>query len=540
MKRKLLIVVGVALVAATVSTVVFYQLISDSLLADGASHKTEEYPVVTAARDLPRGTRLAAEDLKVTSLGGEKPSGAFAQPTELTGRLVDRDLRQGEPIFDSGLIAPGQSGGAGAIPPGMRAVSIHLAEYAGVAKMLENGDRVDVLAADSERRPGNLGARVHTVLQGVAVLDTGKDEDPRRAAPPVVTLLVEAKDAELLSLADQAGAIRFALRNPLDGDTTEEGRGAGWHDVISKRPGPGGRERADSSTVRNISQAKPAAKPQPARSQEGSELAAVMPDLHSRRPDENTATASTATASTADVNTATENTATVNTGTGQIPAEANGVLLAITFAGLGDEALAELTSGLDQRYAGSPLILSAFQPDWDVPTRVRALQQAQRLEVFADPSVLAIERTEAHFERTSDAAGAVSLNGERGAPQAGCSDRVGVRVSFVPTIGADKRLRIRVTSKVAVPDPGQTPTGGDCLTPLVAMRQWSGEIEIADGQSFWVRGLIDRPGAWDFLRRLFPQRRLEYDRNDELAILVTPKLVGADKRGKPLSAAMPR
>jgi Flp pilus assembly protein CpaB len=529
MKRKLLIVVGVALVAATVSTVVFYQLISDSL-ADGANHKSEEYPVVTAARDLPRGTRLAAEDLKVTNLGGEKPSGAFAQPAELTGRLVDRDLRQGEPIFDSGLIASGQPGGAGAIPPGMRAVSIHLAEYAGVAKMLENGDRVDVLAADSERRPGNLGTRVHTVLQGVVVLDTGKDEDPRRAAPPVVTLLVEAKDAELLSLADQAGAIRFALRNPLDDDTTEEGRGAGWHDVVSKRPGTGGRERADSSAVRNISQAKPAAKPQAARSPEGSELAAVMPDLHSRRPDVNTAT----------VNTATANTATANTATAQIPAEANSVLLAITFAGLGDEALAELTAGLDQRYASSPLILSAFQPDWDVPTRVRALQQAQRLEVFAEPSVLAIERTEAHFERTSDASGETSADGERGARTAGCSDRVGVRVSFLPTVGADKRLRIRVTSEVAVPDANQPAASGDCLTPLVAMRQWSGEIEIADGQSFWVRGLIDRPGAWDFLRRLFPQRRLEYDRNDELAILVTPKLVAADKRGKPLSAALPR
>jgi hypothetical protein len=52
-----------------------------------------------------------------------------------------------------------------------------------------------------------------------------------------------------------------------------------------------------------------------------------------------------------------------------------------------------------------------------------------------------------------------------------------------------------------------------------------------------VRGLIDRPGAWTFLRRLFPQRPLEYERNDELAILVTPKLITADK---PLSAALPR
>lgn len=515
MKRKLLIVVGVALVAATVSTVVFYQLISGSL-AGNANHKTEELPVVTAARDLPRGTRLAAEDLKVISWSGEKPSSAFTLPAELAGRVVDRDLRQGEPIFDSGLAGPEQAGGAGAIPAGMRAVSIHLAEYAGVAKLLENGDRVDVLAADADRRPGNLAARVHTVLQGVVVLDAGKDEDAaaRRASAPVVTLLVEAKDAELLSLADQAGSIRFALRNPLD-DTTEESKGAGWHDVVSKRLSTGGRERASTSPARNISQAKRAAKPKPARSEEpGSELAAALPELHSRRSEPKTQP--------------------------QPPSAAtNGVLLAITFAGLGDEALSELTAGLDQRYANTPVILSAFQPDWDVQKRVRALQETQRLEVFAAPNVLAIEQTEAHFERTSDAAGGVSANAPHGAQAAGCSDRVGMKVSFLPTIGADKRLRIRVTSEVAVPDPQQTVTVGDCQAPLVAMREWSGEIELADGQSFWVRGLIDRPGAGHFLRRLFPQRPLKFDSNDELAILVTPKLV-AGRRDTPLTAVLPR
>jgi Flp pilus assembly secretin CpaC len=114
-----------------------------------------------------------------------------------------------------------------------------------------------------------------------------------------------------------------------------------------------------------------------------------------------------------------------------------------------------------------------------------------------------------------------------------------MRVSFLPTIGKENRLRIRVTSEVAVPGAVKTAAPGGCET-LVALREWSGEIELADGQSFWVRGLIDRPGAWDFLRRLFPQRPLQHDRNDELAILVTPKLIAAQKTGKPLSAAMPR
>jgi Flp pilus assembly secretin CpaC len=153
--------------------------------------------------------------------------------------------------------------------------------------------------------------------------------------------------------------------------------------------------------------------------------------------------------------------------------------------------------------------------------------------------LLAIDQSEARFARNSEASSGRSAPNEVRGPGGDCSDRVGMRVSFLPTIGKQGRLRIRVTSEVAVPDASQPAAPGGCETPQ-ATREWSGEIELADGQSFWVRGLIDRPGAWDFVRRLFPQRPLEYDRNDELAILVTPKLVAPEKTGKPLSAALPR
>jgi Flp pilus assembly protein CpaB len=496
--------------------VVFYQLISGSISGEEA-RKTQEFSVVTAARNLPRGTRLKAEDLTVTKWSGETaPEGAYATSTDLAGRLVDRDVQQGQPIFESGLTGAGAVG-AGAIPPGMRAVSIHLAEYAGVARLLENGDRVDILAADSDRRPGNIETRLHTVLQGVQVLDNGKDEDPgvRRTSQPVVTVLVEAKDAETLSLADQAGAIRLALRNPLD-STTEESRGARWQDVAGNATGAKRVERVSPRTSRTVSQSGQDISSGP--SPEGApqdELAAMMPDLHSRRGDGGAAQPA--------------------------PGEAGSVMLSITFAGLGDEALAELTAGLAERYTNAPMILSAFRPGWDVQKRVQTLQENERLEVFADPTLLAIEQTEARFERTSDASSSgADGNLERTGKPGNCPNRVGMRVSFLPTIGKENRLRIRVTSEVAVPGAVKTAAAGGCETPLVAVREWSGEIELADGQSFWVRGLIDRPGAWDFLRRLFPQRPLEHDRNDELAILVTPKLITAQKTGKPLSAAMPR
>jgi hypothetical protein len=393
----------------------------------------------------------------------------------------------------------------------MRAVSIHLAEYAGVARLLENGDRVDILAADSDRRPGNLEARLHTVLQGVHVLDAGKDEDPnaRRGSQPVVTVLVEAKDAETLSLADQAGSIRLALRNPLD-NTTEKTRGARWQDVAGAASGSRNQSEPGPRPATALTQARRPSEARPSGDDDSNDLARAMPDLHSRRSD---------------------------SAGGQAAAQKSGVLLAVTFAGLGDEALAELSSGLAERYTNAPMILSAFRPGWDVRERVQALSAKNHAEVLADPNLIALEQTEARFERASG--GAATVNWGRQQEPGECSDAVGVRVSFLPTIGKDDRLRIRVTSEVAVPEGEGASRAEGCHAPSVAMREWSGEIELVDGQSFWVRGLIDRPGAWDFLRRLFPQRPLQHDRNDELAILVTPKLIAAPKNSKPLSAVLP-
>jgi hypothetical protein len=71
------------------------------------------------------------------------------------------------------------------------------------------------------------------------------------------------------------------------------------------------------------------------------------------------------------------------------------------------------------------------------------------------------------------------------------------------------------------------------------VREWVAEIELKDGQSFWIRGLFDRPGAWDVLRRLFPQRPLELDRNDELAIVVTAKRVAGGGDGGAMASSRP-
>lgn len=218
MNKKVLIVAGVALAAAIVTTVFFGAVLSDRLTPPA---EPLDVVVVAAVRDLPRGTRLTPEDIEVTRVpAAQAPAGAFSSVEAVEGRFLLQAVRSGAPLTDS-VFPSSESGGlAATIPLGMRAVSLHVEEYAGVTEIVESGDRVDIYMASDRRAPGRRDIAVKTVLENIEVIDTGRwESQPGRQAPqPVVTVIVNYEDARALTLADQSGAIRLALRNPTDGN----------------------------------------------------------------------------------------------------------------------------------------------------------------------------------------------------------------------------------------------------------------------------------------------------------------------------------
>ena len=120
----------------------------------------------------------------------------------------------------------------------MRAVTVHVNEFAGVTQLVQRGDRVDVMVANLPRSPGRPDVRLKTVLQNIEVVATGREPVTReqRNPIPVVTLLVEAKESERLTLADQSGAVRLALRNPLDESVEITGGPIRLSDVMKAPP----------------------------------------------------------------------------------------------------------------------------------------------------------------------------------------------------------------------------------------------------------------------------------------------------------------
>lgn len=221
MKQKLLIVGGVALVAAVLTTAFFYKMLSGQI-AQTDSEETQF--VVVAAQDLPRGTKLKEENLALEERPQNSvPEDAFISREELIDRYIINSVASGRPLTKRLLPRPGVNGLAAAIPAGMRAVTVFVDEYAGVYDIVRPGDRVDVLSALGTKNNGRVKADVKTVLQDVEVLATDRERAAQdRRVSPNVTILVEEKHVELLSLADQGSIIRIALRNPTEGGRVSE------------------------------------------------------------------------------------------------------------------------------------------------------------------------------------------------------------------------------------------------------------------------------------------------------------------------------
>ena len=273
-KKKLLLVIGIGLVGAAASTFLFYHLISGHFA--GTAVAPLEYSIVVAARDLPRGTLLGAGDVEISAWkGARRPAGAFLDPRAVEGRVLGENVPAAKPVLPAHLADEDRLWLAASVPAGMRAVTVHVNEFAGVTQLVELGDRVDVMVANQSRSPGRKDLRLKTVLQNVEVVATGREPLTRgkRNPIPVITLLVEAGESERLSLADQSGAIRLVLRNPLDESVEITGGPIQLSDVMRATP----RRRAAAPAAR-----KPAAplaeQAEPANPEKTTDVAALRDD----------------------------------------------------------------------------------------------------------------------------------------------------------------------------------------------------------------------------------------------------------------------
>jgi pilus assembly protein CpaB len=222
---RLLTVLAVALLAATVASFVVYRALS----ARPGGDAPQTVDTIVAAQPIPAGTMVTRAHVKVVAWpASSRLADSIGNPADVIDRGAIVSIAANEPITPSKLAAAGSGAGLPpTIPPGMRAMSVRVNEVVGVAGFVVPGTRVDVLVTfDGTSRGDDSIARV--VVSNVQVLTAGTRFDQEKARQDgtpiptsVVTLLVTPEDAERVALAAAEGRITLTLRNPLDTTSTE-------------------------------------------------------------------------------------------------------------------------------------------------------------------------------------------------------------------------------------------------------------------------------------------------------------------------------
>lgn len=195
--------------------------------------KTEDanlVATVTAAHDIEPGQKITPEDLATAKVSKEAiPAGSFQNPTDLVERVSLTRLVKGQSVLETLLAPKGTAAGVQAlIPPGMRAITLQVNEFSGVAGLLLPGSKVDIISVI--RNDENTGSVARTIVQNVEVRAIGRQitapsaapaGEPAPGAPPVpvvnnVTLLVNPAQAEAIQLSSVGGHPWLVLRNSTD------------------------------------------------------------------------------------------------------------------------------------------------------------------------------------------------------------------------------------------------------------------------------------------------------------------------------------
>ncbi|MET0534153.1 MAG: Flp pilus assembly protein CpaB [Steroidobacter sp.] len=187
--------------------------------------------VVVAKADLAPGATLSARTVALrevprTFLHAE----AIAAEgwNDIAGRVLSRAVRSGETILTSHLAQGAGAGFSAQLPEGMRALTFPVNEEASIAGMLAPGDRIDILfttTAANESVTVPLLFEVPVIATGLRT-QANENSLPDKLPGPfrTITVSVTPADAAKITLAQEAGRITVALRQPQDQTPTRIAR----------------------------------------------------------------------------------------------------------------------------------------------------------------------------------------------------------------------------------------------------------------------------------------------------------------------------
>jgi len=240
-----------------------------------------------------------------------------------------------------------------------------------------------------------------------------------------------------------------------------------------------------------------------------------------------------------------------------VPAPEPQILLKVKFASVDRNRLKQLginfavnglgntigSIGTGQFAAGN---ISATYPGIGLGADIQALETRGLAEVLAEPNVLAKNGHQASFLAGGEYPYPVAQSSAAGgaSPITIQYKQFGVLLAFIPTITNRGTIRLQVAPEVSALDYGNAVNIGGATVPALTIRRVKTEVELAEGQTFIIGGLMDNRETENFQKipfigdipvlGKFFQSMQRTRTNTELIVTVTPELVNPIEAGAPV------
>ena len=207
-------------------------------------------------------------------------------------------------------------------------------------------------------------------------------------------------------------------------------------------------------------------------------------------------------------------------------------------------AFLETVGGLASPPFGT-FVASILSKGFSADAVIQALEERGIARRLAEPNLVTLSGDTANF----------LAGGEFPFPVAAEDNKItvefkkfGVSLAFTPTVLADSQINLKIEPEVSDLDPNNAILIANTSIPSLVVRRASTTVELRDGQSFAIAGLLQskhtkstRELPWisqvPVLGTLF--RSASYEKNDsDLVIIVTPRLVRPARPGEPLKTPL--
>jgi pilus assembly protein CpaC len=180
------------------------------------------------------------------------------------------------------------------------------------------------------------------------------------------------------------------------------------------------------------------------------------------------------------------------------------------------------------------LNIFAFDPALNIGAFIKALQSNSILQILAEPNLVTTNGKEAYFLVGGEFPVPILQGGANSGAVTVQFREFGIRLRFTPVLTEHNTVKMHLAQEVSTLDPSHGVTLNGFSIPALSTRRAETDVELGEGQSFVVAGLLNQQETESFsklpilssipiLGNLFKTRDENKQRTD-LVLLVTPEV----------------